>query len=159
MNAGWHVAVAVQATTPAASAPSSDGAAEVSAAGASAAGAGGAAQAGKKATASSWSAKAAGGVAKEGKDYLYEVGRSDVSMNVDTAQNSVHLDSLFTGNILGHKSDIADGTLRYYEFRSFDHIIGCDAVAQDVLKVSRPHILCPACASCVLFLRSTSSVA
>ena len=153
LNAGWHIAAAVQASTPAASAPSPDGAADVSAAGASAAGASGAAQGGKKAPASSWNARAAGGAAKEGEDYLYEVGRSDVSMNVDTAQNSVHLDSLFTGNFLGHKSDIADGTLRYYEFRSFDHIIGCDAMAHDVLKVSRPHILCASCASCVFFLR------
>lgn len=45
-------------------------------------------------------------------------------MNVDTAQNSVHLDSLFTGNFLGHKSDIADGSLRGFEFRKFENIQG-----------------------------------
>jgi hypothetical protein len=39
-----------------------------------------------------------------------------------TGQNIDHVDSLFTGNILGHKSDIADGTLRGYEFRTFNNI-------------------------------------
>ena len=41
-----------------------------------------------------------------------------------SGQNSSHLDSLFTGNFLGHKSDIADGSLRTYEFRSFNNIVG-----------------------------------
>ena len=81
-------------------------------------------QTGKKKSNSSWNAKAANADAKDGEDYLYEVGRSDVSMNVDTAQNSVHLDSLFTGNFLGHKSDIADGSLRGFEFRKFENIQG-----------------------------------
>lgn len=125
-----HAAVVVRASeaTPAASAPSSALAvpAQVSAADSSIAGAIESQQSGKKGSASSWNAKAAGGVGNEGEDYLYEVGRSDVSMNVDTAQNSVHLDSLFTGNFLGHKSDIADGSLRGFEFRKFDHIIGKD---------------------------------
>ena len=31
---------------------------------------------------------------------------------------------MFTGNILGHKSDIADGSLRGYEFRKFENIVG-----------------------------------
>ena len=34
------------------------------------------------------------------------------------------LDSVFTGNFLGHKSDIADGSLRGYEFRSLANIVG-----------------------------------
>ena len=34
------------------------------------------------------------------------------------------IDSLFTGNILGHESDIADGRLRGYEFRSLNNIVG-----------------------------------
>lgn len=39
-------------------------------------------------------------------------------------QTSQHLDSIFTGGFLGRKSDIADGSLRYEEFRSFNNIIG-----------------------------------
>ena len=34
------------------------------------------------------------------------------------------IDNLFTGNILGHESDIADGRLRGYEFRSLNNIVG-----------------------------------
>jgi len=34
------------------------------------------------------------------------------------------LDSLFVGNFLGHKSDIADGTLRNLDFRTFNNIVG-----------------------------------
>lgn len=72
---------------------------------------------------------------------MYEVGRSDVSMNVDTAQNSVHLDSLFTGNFLGHKSDIADGTLRGFEFRKFDHIVGDYYISPRFLSAVTMHIV------------------
>jgi len=39
-------------------------------------------------------------------------------------QNSRMIDHLFTGKTLGHESDIADGRLRGWEFRSFEHIIG-----------------------------------
>lgn len=39
-------------------------------------------------------------------------------------QNISQLDSLFVGDILGKKSDIADGSLRDYEFSKFDHIVG-----------------------------------
>jgi hypothetical protein len=39
-------------------------------------------------------------------------------------QTLQHLDSLFTGNFLGHQSDIADGTLRGYEFRQFNNVVG-----------------------------------
>lgn len=35
-----------------------------------------------------------------------------------------NLDYLFTGEFLGHKSDIADGSLRNYEFRSYNNIVG-----------------------------------
>ena len=34
------------------------------------------------------------------------------------------IDHLFTGNVLGHESDIADGRLRGYEFRSLNNIVG-----------------------------------
>lgn len=34
------------------------------------------------------------------------------------------IDNLFTGDVLGHESDIADGRLRGYEFRSLNNIVG-----------------------------------
>ena len=39
-------------------------------------------------------------------------------------QSSKYIDHLFTGNTLGHESDIADGRLRGYEFRSLNNIVG-----------------------------------
>lgn len=39
-------------------------------------------------------------------------------------QNNKMIDNLFTGNVLGHESDIADGRLRGYEFRSLNNIVG-----------------------------------
>ncbi len=39
-------------------------------------------------------------------------------------QNSTNLDSLFTGKFLGQKSDIADGSLRAYEMRKLDNLVG-----------------------------------
>lgn len=45
-----------------------------------------------------------------------------------------HIDSLFAGNVLGHKSDIADGTLRPTEFRTFDNIVGDYYVAPAFLE-------------------------
>ncbi len=41
-----------------------------------------------------------------------------------TGQSSKFIDHLFTGNVLGHESDIADGSLRGWEFRSFANIVG-----------------------------------
>lgn len=41
---------------------------------------------------------------------------------MDAGQNVGHIDYLFTGNTLGHKTDIADGSLRGYEFRTFENI-------------------------------------
>jgi len=81
--------------------------------------------------------------AKDGStgDYLYELGRSDVSMNVDTAQNSQNLDSIFTGSFLGHQSDIADGSLRGYEFRSYNNIVGDYYVAPKFLDAVVMHIV------------------
>lgn len=43
---------------------------------------------------------------------------------IATGQNSQNLDMLFTGKILGHKSDIADGSLRAWEFRKFENLVG-----------------------------------
>lgn len=74
-------------------------------------------------------------------DYLYELGQSDVSMNVDTAQNSQNLDSIFTGSFLGHQSDIADGSLRGYEFRSYNNIVGDYYVAPKFLDAVVMHIV------------------
>ena len=39
-------------------------------------------------------------------------------------QSSKYIDHLFTGETLGHESDIADGRLRGYEFRSLNNIVG-----------------------------------
>ena len=84
---------------------------------------------------SSWDSKAAGGTgANPEADYLYELGQSDLNINVDHGQNSQNLDSLFTGTLLGHKSDIADGSLRGYDFRRFDNIVGDYYVAPRFLQ-------------------------
>ncbi|KAI8112003.1 hypothetical protein M9435_004498 [Picochlorum sp. BPE23] len=90
---------------------------------------------------SSWGAKEATGGSSKDADYLYELGQSDVSMNVDTAQNSQNLDSIFTGSFLGHQSDIADGTLRGYEFRSYNNIVGDYYVAPKFLDAVVMHIV------------------
>jgi hypothetical protein len=74
---------------------------------------------------SSWDAKEEGGGRGDGADYLYELGNSSsVNLNIDTAQNAVHLDSLFAGNFLGQKSDIADGSLQKWDFRTYNNIVG-----------------------------------
>lgn len=100
-----------------------------------------AAPTGGKRFASSWDAKEAGGGSSAEADYLYELGkRQQYNINVDTGQNSTNLDSLFTGNILGHKSDIADGSLRNYEFRSFNNIVGDYYVAPKFLDAVTLHI-------------------
>ena len=57
------------------------------------------------------------------------------------------IDHLFTGNVLGHESDIADGRLRGYEFRSLNNIVGdyyvsprfLEAVAVCFCHVSSPY--------------------
>lgn len=89
---------------------------------------------------SSWDAKEAGGGSLPEADYLYELGRSDLNLNIDTGQNSRNLDSLFTGNFLGHASDIADGSLRAHEFRSFNNIVGDYYVAPRFLDTVALHI-------------------
>ena len=89
---------------------------------------------------SSWDAKEAGGGSSPEADYLYELGRSDLNMNIDTGQNSANIDSLFTGKLLGHQSDIADGTLRGYEFRSYNNVVGDYYVAPRFLDAVTMHV-------------------
>ncbi|KAL6759142.1 hypothetical protein V8C86DRAFT_2582687 [Haematococcus lacustris] len=96
----------------------------------------------KKLVRSSWTAKEAGGGRGNGADYLYEMGASSLqNLNIDTGQNIAMLESHFTGSFLGAKSDIADGSLRRYEFRSFDHIVGDYYVAPAFLDKITMHIV------------------
>jgi hypothetical protein len=44
------------------------------------------------------------------------------------------IDYLFTGNVLGQKTDIADGSLRGYEFRTFNNIQGDYFIAHRYLE-------------------------
>jgi SpoVK/Ycf46/Vps4 family AAA+-type ATPase len=91
--------------------------------------------------ASSWDAKEAGGGSGGGADFLSELGaRQQYNINITHGQNSNMIDSLFTGNILGHVSDIADGTLRNYEFRSFNNLVGDYYVAPKFLDAVALHI-------------------
>lgn len=95
----------------------------------------------KRKSKSSWDAVEAGGGRGDGADYLFEVGRSQqYNINVDHGQNASNLDYLFTGTFLGHKSDIADGTLRDYEFRKFNNIVGDYYVAPAFLEKVTLHI-------------------
>ena len=54
----------------------------------------------------------------------HSIAPPQYNTNVDVGQNVAMIDSLFTGSTLGHKTDIADGSLRGYEFRTFEHIQG-----------------------------------
>lgn len=67
---------------------------------------------------------------------------SDVTVdaNVNPGQNTTNLDSLFTGQFLGHKSDIADGSLRHMEMRSFNHHVGDYYVAPRFMEKIAMHI-------------------
>jgi len=90
---------------------------------------------------SSWDAKEAGGGSGGGADFLSELGaRQQYNINITHGQNSNMIDSLFTGNILGHVSDIADGTLRNYEFRTFNNLVGEYYVAPKFLDAVALHI-------------------
>ncbi|GIL60816.1 hypothetical protein Vafri_15343 [Volvox africanus] len=91
-------------------------------------------------TGSSWSSKEKGSEGNE-NDYLYDIGAKQLyNINVDHGQNVEHLDSLFAGEILGHKSDIADGTLRAYDFRTFNNIVGDYYVAPAFLEKVALHM-------------------
>jgi len=92
----------------------------------------------------SWSSMEAG--MEDGKDYLAALGNTDYNTNVDVGQGAKFgIDSLFLGNEkfnLGGVSDIADGSLRRYEFRKYENIVGdyfispafLDAVAVHMAK-------------------------
>lgn len=74
-------------------------------------------------------------------DYLYELGASQqYNINVSHGQNVAFIDSLFTGNRLGHETDIADGSLRGYEFRTLNNIVGDYYVAPRFLDAVCLHI-------------------
>ncbi|GAX74854.1 hypothetical protein CEUSTIGMA_g2300.t1 [Chlamydomonas eustigma] len=81
---------------------------------------------------SSWGAREAG----NDKDYLHNLGAAqNYNINIETGQTlAMGLDFHITGNFLGHKSDIADGSLRKYEFRTFSNIIGDYYVAPRFLE-------------------------
>lgn len=50
-----------------------------------------------------------------------------------SGQNITQIDSLFVGDILGKKSDIADGSLRDWDFRKFNNLVGDYYVAPKFL--------------------------
>lgn len=65
---------------------------------------------------------------------------SITTVNVDTGQSAaLGLDFHITGNFLGLKSDIADGSLRKYEFRTFNNIVGEYYVAPRFLEKVTMH--------------------
>ncbi|EIE26946.1 hypothetical protein COCSUDRAFT_11792, partial [Coccomyxa subellipsoidea C-169] len=97
----------------------------------------------KKKFGSSWDAKEAGSTEGTEEDFLSNLGTAqNYNINVSHGQSSKFIDHLFTGNVLGHESDIADGSLRGWEFRSFANIVGdyyvsprfLDAVAMHIVK-------------------------
>ena len=51
-------------------------------------------------------------------------GLDHLEESLHAGQNADNLDSLFAGKMLGHKSDIADGSLRAWEFRKFGNLVG-----------------------------------
>lgn len=70
------------------------------------------------------------------------------------------IDNLFTGNVLGHESDIADGRLRGYEFRSLNNIVGDYYVAPKFLEavaVSVSPYSLPLCLNLFSSLKSTTA--
>eukprot|EP00884_Botryococcus_braunii_P014753 jgi/Botrbrau1/23279/Bobra.0102s0022.1 len=90
---------------------------------------------------SSWDAKEAGQEGQAG-DFLSNLGTGqNYNINVDHGQNIDHVDSLFTGDFLGHKSDIADGTLRGYEFRTFNNVADGYYIAPRFLDAVAMHIV------------------
>ncbi|MEW5300161.1 MAG: hypothetical protein WDW36_003110 [Sanguina aurantia] len=89
---------------------------------------------------SSFNAKEAGG-GRAGSDYLHEIGAAQqYNINVTHGQTSEHIDYLFTGNTLGHKTDIADGSLRHYEMRTFNNLVGDYYVSPRFLERVALHI-------------------
>jgi len=101
-----------------------------------------AAAGGDEKSGSSWNAVEKGGPSEEGADFLYELGkRQDYNINIDHGQTTAHLESLFGGEFLGTKADIADGSLRYEEFRTLNNIIGEFYVAPRFMERVAMHIV------------------
>lgn len=95
----------------------------------------------KKQAQSSWNAKHAGADADTKSDFLSNLGEGqDYNINVDHGQNITQIDSLFVGDILGKKSDIADGSLRDWDFRKFNNLVGDYYVAPKFLDSMALHI-------------------
>lgn len=81
---------------------------------------------------------------------MYELGkRQDYNINIDHGQTTAHLESLFGGEFLGTKADIADGSLRYEEFRTLNNIIGEFYVAPRCLGEAGVGARWPSCADSV----------
>lgn len=80
------------------------------------------------------------GPTRQKPDYVYDVGKVDYNTNVTTGQNSHHLDYLFAGNFLGHETDIADGSLRAFEFRTYKNVVGDYYVAPRFMEQVAMHI-------------------
>lgn len=99
-------------------------------------------EAAKRKLRSSWDAKDARG---GGGDFLFELGNTDYNTNVDVgATAGLGLDSLFHGNAafgLGAKSDIADGSLRGFEFRKYDNLYGDYYISPQFLEAITMHIV------------------
>ncbi|KAL0037164.1 hypothetical protein WJX79_003556 [Trebouxia sp. C0005] len=96
----------------------------------------------KKQAQSSWTAKHAGADADTQSDFLSNLGEGqDYNINVDHGQNISQIDSLFVGDILGKKSDIADGSLRDWDFRKFNNLVGDYWIAPTFLDNMGLHIV------------------
>ncbi|KAG2449855.1 hypothetical protein HYH02_005378 [Chlamydomonas schloesseri] len=90
---------------------------------------------------SSWRAKEKGQAEGLERDFLSDLGAKQLyNINVDHGQSVDHIDSLFTGEVLGHKSDIADGSLRAVDFRVFNNIVGDYYVAPEFLMKVAMHM-------------------
>ncbi|GFR50488.1 hypothetical protein Agub_g12752, partial [Astrephomene gubernaculifera] len=89
---------------------------------------------------SSWSAREKGAEDSD-TDYLRDIGAKQLyNINVDHGQNVAHIDSLFAGEVLGRRSDIADGSLRATDFRTFNNIVGDYYVAPAFLEKVALHM-------------------
>lgn len=96
----------------------------------------------KKPPKSSWTGKRVGQKAGDETDFLSNLGSGqDYNINVDHGQNLQHLDSLFAGKMLGHQSDIADGSLRAWEFRKFGNLVGDYCVSPRFLDAVTMHVV------------------
>lgn len=90
---------------------------------------------------SSWSVKDKGATKEDKNDYLSELGKANYNINVHHGQNVQNLDYVFTGDFLGKTSDIGDGSLRGWEFRKFDHLVGDYFVAPAFIEAVTMHIV------------------